>query len=68
MNLKKNLNRIFFERTIPNDNQNEHLYHLKLEIEEWRTRYNYVLSEKSTLMKQKSELEAEVFVLFFNFF
>lgn len=43
--------------------QNDTIYSLKNEIEQWRTRYNYVLSENSILSRQRSELEAEVIFL-----
>lgn len=40
--------------------QSDAMNSLRIEIEQWRTRYNYVLSENSILSRQKSELEAEV--------
>ena len=52
-----------FFRTIPVFDerlQSDTVNGLKSEIEQWRNRYNYVLSENSLLSRQKSELEAEV--------
>lgn len=39
----------------------ENLYGLRNEIEQWKTRYNYVLAENSLLKKQNSELENMVY-------
>ena len=52
-----------FDERLQNDTVNS----LKNEIEQWRNRYNYVLSENSILSRQKSELEAEVFNLKTNY-
>ena len=46
--------------------QNDTIHSLKIEIEQWRTRYNYVLSENSILSRQKTELETEVYFKFLN--
>ncbi len=36
-------------------------YHaLRHELEQWKTRYNYVLSENSVLSRQKHDLEIEI--------
>ena len=40
--------------------QSENAHVLKQEVEQWRTRYNYVVNENMLLNKLKSELELEV--------
>ncbi len=38
----------------------ESFYAIKSELEQWKTRYNYVLSENAILNRQRSDLEIEV--------
>ncbi|CAF0743692.1 unnamed protein product [Brachionus calyciflorus] len=38
----------------------ENNYSLRTELEHWKTRYNYVLSENSILLRQKNDLEVEI--------
>ncbi len=49
--------------TYDDKSQSENAHALKRELEQWRTRYNYVMNENATLSKQNKELESEVFVL-----
>ncbi len=46
--------------TVKSNENNENIYSLKSELEQWKTRYNYVLSENSILNRQKNDLEIEV--------
>jgi len=46
--------------------QAENAYNLKSEIEQWKTRYNYVLSENAVLIRQKNDSEVEVSILNIN--
>jgi hypothetical protein len=46
--------------TVKSNENNENIYSLKSEMEQWKTRYNYVLSENSILSRQKNDLEIEV--------
>jgi hypothetical protein len=48
-------------RTVKSDDDSSGTYHsLRNELEQWKTRYSYVLSENAVLLRQKHDLEVEL--------
>ena len=47
-------------QTYDDKSQTENVHGLKRELEQWRTRYNFVVSENAILSRQNKELEIEV--------
>ena len=52
-------------QTYDDKSQNENVHGLKRELEQWRTRYNFVVSENAILSRQNKELEIEVSLIKF---
>lgn len=40
------------------------VFSLKSEMEQWKTRYNYVLSENAVLVREKNDLQVEVSLVY----